>query len=91
MALFGLKMIFFLRYANITHFFGLRETRLNGIIYSPYPKVTSDAFGFPVDACLSARQAVFWHQLPKMALFLVSQDAQEVMLVSESVIVSRLD
>ena len=68
-AFFGLKMLFFLRYAHITHFFGLKQTRLNGIISSPYPKVILDAFGFPVDARLSARQAVFWHQLPKMALF----------------------
>ena len=59
----------FLRYAHITHFFGLRQTRLNGIPSSPYPKVTLDAFGFPVDARLSARQVVFWQQLPKMALF----------------------
>ena len=69
MALFGLEMLFFLGYAHITHLFGLRQTRLNGIISSPYPKITLDAFGFPVDARLSARQAVFWHQLPKMALF----------------------
>ena len=66
---FGLKMLFFLRYAHITHFFGLRQTRLDGIISSPYPKVILDAFGFPVDARLFAWQAVFWHQLPKMALF----------------------
>ena len=66
---FGLKMLFFLRYAHITHFFGLRKTRLNGIISSQYPKVTLDAFGFQEDARLSARQAVFWHQLPKMAIF----------------------
>ena len=69
MALFGLEMLFFLGYAHITHFFGLRQTRLNGIIFSPYPKVTLDAFGFPVDSRLSARQAIFWHQLPKMGIF----------------------
>ena len=63
------KNQFFLRYAHITPCFGLKQTRLNGIISSPYPKVILDAFGFPVDARLSARQAVFWHQLPKMALF----------------------
>ena len=34
---FGPKISFFLRYAHITHFFGLRRTRLNGIgiIISP--------------------------------------------------------
>ena len=69
MALFGLKMLFFLRYAHITHFFGLRQARLNGIISFPYPKVTLDAIGFLVDARSSARQAVFWHQLPKMTFF----------------------
>ena len=63
------KSVFFLCYAHIIHFFGLKQTRLDGIISSPYPKVIVDAFGFPVDARLSARQAVFWHQLPKMALF----------------------
>ena len=60
------KSVFFLRYAHITHFFGLRRTRLNGIITSPCPEVTLDTFGFPVGARLAARQAVFW---PKMALF----------------------
>ena len=30
--IFGPKIIFFLRYAHITHFFGLKQTRLNGII-----------------------------------------------------------
>ena len=69
MALFGLEMLFFLGYAHITHFFGVRQTWLNGIISSPYPKVTLDAFGIPVDARLSARLVVFWHQLPKMGLF----------------------
>ena len=28
-----------------------------------------DTFGFPVGARSVARRAVFWHQLPKMALF----------------------
>ena len=64
-----LEMLFFLCYAYITHIFGLRQTQLNGIISSPYPQVTLDAFGFPVDARLFARQAVFWHRLPKMDLF----------------------
>ena len=48
MALFGLEMLFFLGYAHITHFFGLKQTRLNEIISSPYPQVTLDTFGFPV-------------------------------------------
>ena len=56
-------------YAHITHFFGLRRIRLNGIITSPCPEVTLDTFGFPVGARSAARRAVFWHQLPKMALF----------------------
>ena len=51
---------FFLRYALKTHFFGFRQTRLNGIISSSYPEVTLDTFGFPVGACLAARRAVFW-------------------------------
>ena len=69
MALFGAKISFFLRYAHITHIFGLRRTRINGIITSPYPEVTLGTFGFPVYARLAARWAVFWPQLPKMALF----------------------
>ena len=60
---------FFLRYALKTHFFGFRQTRLNGIISSSYPEVTLDTFGFPVGARLAARRAVFWPRLPKMALF----------------------
>ena len=42
------KSVFFLRYAHITHFFGFRQTRLNGIISCPYPQVTLYAFGFPL-------------------------------------------
>ena len=63
------KISFFLRYAHVTHFFGLKQTRLNGIISSPYPQVTLDTFGFPVDVRSAAQQVVFWHQLPKMGLF----------------------
>ena len=63
------KSVFFLRYAHITPCFGLKQTRLNGIISSPYPQVTLDTFGFPVDVRSAAQQAVFWHQLPKMGLF----------------------
>ena len=69
MALFGAKISFFLRYAHITHIFGLRRTRINGTITSPYPEVTLGTFGFPVYARLAAWWAVFWPQLPKMALF----------------------
>ena len=58
---FGPKIcFFFLRYAHVTHFFGLRQTRLNGFISSPYPEVTLDTFGFPVGARSAARRAVFW-------------------------------
>ena len=67
--IFGPKISFFLRYAHITHFFGLRQTRLNGIISCPYPQVTLDAFCFLVGVHSAAQQAVFWHPLTKMALF----------------------
>ena len=60
---------FFLRYALKTHFFGFRQTRLNGIISSSYPEVTLDTFGFPVGARLAARRAVFWPRLPKNGPF----------------------
>ena len=66
---FGHKNRFFLRYALKTHFFGFRQTRLNGIISSSYPEVTLDTFGFPVGACLAARRAVFWPRLPKNGPF----------------------
>ena len=66
---FRLKMLFFLCYAYITHFFGLRQTRLNGIIPSPYPQVTLDAFGFPVDAHLAGWRAVLWPNCQKSTLF----------------------
>ena len=51
---------FFLRHALKTHFFGFRQTRLDGIISSSYPEVTLDTFGFPVGARSAARRAVFW-------------------------------
>ena len=60
---------FFLRYALKTHFFGFRQTRLNGIISSSYPEVTLDTFSFLVGARSAARRAVFWLRLPKMAIF----------------------
>ena len=50
-------------------FFGVRRTRLNGIISPPYPEVTLDNFGFPVGGRLAARRAVFRPRLPKVALF----------------------
>ena len=68
-AFFGLKMLFFLCYAHITLFFGLRQTRLYGFISSSYPEVTLDTFGFPVGARSAARRAVFWPRLTKTALF----------------------
>ena len=39
------------------------------IISPPYPEVTLDTFGFPVDGRLAARRAVSWPRLPKVALF----------------------
>ena len=36
---------------------------------SPYPEVTLDTFGILVCGRLAARRAVFWPQLPKIALF----------------------
>ena len=68
-AAFLAKILFFLCYAHITHFFGLWQTCLNGIITSPCPEVTLDTFGFIVRARLAARQVVFWRLSPKMALF----------------------
>ena len=50
-------------------FFQLKRSRLNGIISPPYPGVTLDTFGFPVGDRLTARRAVSWPRLPKMALF----------------------
>ena len=63
------KSVFFLRYSQITPLFHLRWTLLNGIITSTCPEVTLDAFGFPLGAHSTARRAIFWHRLPKMALF----------------------
>ena len=62
------KICFFLRSAYITPFYGLRDTWLNGIISSPYPKVTLDTFGFLVGARLAARRTIFWPRLPKISL-----------------------
>ena len=63
------KNQFFSTLRHITQFFGLKQTRLNGIISSPYPQVTLDAFCFLVGVRSAAQQAVFWHPLTKMALF----------------------
>ena len=49
-------------------FFWVRRTRLNGIISPPYLEVTLDTFGFPVGGHLTARRAVSWPRLPKVAL-----------------------
>ena len=68
-ALRGSKICIFLRYTHIAQFFGVRRTRLNGIISPPYHEATLDTFGFPVGGRLAARQAVFWARLPKMGLF----------------------
>ena len=51
----------FLHYAHIAPFFGLRQAQLNEIITSPS--------GFLVGGRSAARWAVFWHRLPKLALF----------------------
>ena len=67
--IFSSKISFLLRYAQITLFFGFRQTWLNGTISFPCPEVTLDTFGFPVGARSATWRAVFWHQLPKMALF----------------------
>ena len=50
-------------------FFGVRRTRLNGIISPPYPEVTLDTFGFLVGGRLAARRAVFRPRLLKVVLF----------------------
>ena len=63
------KSVFFLRYAHVIHFFGLKQTRLNVIISSPCPQVFMDTFGFLVGARWAAQRAVFWPRLPKMAFF----------------------
>ena len=36
------------------------------------PEVTLDTFGFLVRARSAAQWAVFWHRLPKMALFVAN-------------------
>ena len=63
------RICIFLRYTHITPFFGVRRTRLNGIISPPYPEVTLDNFGFPVGGRLAARRAVSWPRLSKVGLF----------------------
>ena len=49
--------------------FRLRPTGLNAIVTCTYPEVNLDTFGFPVVAHSAAWRAVFWHRMPKMALF----------------------
>ena len=67
--IFSSKISFLLRYAQITLFFGFRQTWLNGTISFPCPEVTLDTFGFPVGAYSAVRQAVVWPQLPKITIF----------------------
>ena len=76
--IFGPKISFFLRYAHITQFFGLRRNRLNGIITSSCPGLTLDTFGFPEGARSAGlflapmaqngpfwvKNAIFWPQWP---------------------------
>ena len=66
-ALRGSKICIFLRYTYIAQFFGVRRTRLNGIIRPLYPEVTLDTLGFLVGDCLAARLAVSWPRLPNVA------------------------
>ena len=65
------KSTFFYATPTPPPFFGLRRTRLNGIISPPYPEATFDTFGFAVGGRSAARRAVLWPQLPKVALFRV--------------------
>ena len=67
--IFGPKFCIFLRYTHETPIF-LGQTHRTGLITCPpYPEVTLDTFGFPVDGRLAARRAVSWPRLPKVALF----------------------
>ena len=56
--IFGPKFCIFLRYTYETPIF-LGQTHRTGLITCPpYPEVTLDTFGFPVDGRLAARRAV---------------------------------
>ena len=67
--IFGPKFCIFLRYTYETPIFS-GQTHWTGLITCPpYPEVTLDTFGFPVDGRLAARRAISWPRLPKVALF----------------------
>ena len=67
--IFGPKFCIFLRYTYETPIFSGQTHRTGLITCPPYPEVTLDTFGFPVDGRLAARRAVSWPRLPKVALF----------------------
>ena len=67
--IFGPKFCIFLRYTYETPIFPGQTHRTGLITCPPYPEVTLDTFGFPVDGRLAARRAVFRPRLPKVALF----------------------
>ena len=58
--IFGPKFCIFLRYTYETPIFLAQTDRTGPIISPPYPEVTLDNFGFPVDGRLGARRAGFW-------------------------------
>merc|ERR1739846_301437 len=67
--IFGPKFCIFLRYTYETPIFSGQTHRTGLITCPPYPEVTLDTFGFPVDGRLAARRAVSRPRLPKVALF----------------------
>ena len=67
--IFGPKFCIFLRYTFETPIFWGQTHRTGLITCPPYPEVTLDTFGFPVDGRLAARRAVSRPRLPKVALF----------------------
>ena len=67
--LFFVQKISFIHYTHISHYFGLRQTRINWIESSLCPEVNMATFGFPVGARSAAQQPVFLSRLTKMALF----------------------
>ena len=68
-AFWARKSVFFYATPIEPLFFGLRRTRLHGIISPPYPEATFDTFGFLVGGHLAARRTVLWLRLPKVAFF----------------------
>ena len=60
-------------------FLGLRRVRLKGIITPPYPGVTLDNFGFPVDDHFVVQRTVFWPLGQMLAIFGYSHIARESM------------